>query len=245
MTPPGFARLFSSPLLAFVIAAILVGACGYAIYRSARARPAAAAARYWKLLSFAAEICVAVGLIALATFAGSMKVGADHQLLEERVRISQAAVDDRFRLAALEACAPAERRPLAPFNPTVAKKELCAIVGPFVGERAPDADRQAALRALRDFGHKYPGCVDNVFTRHSDCGATVALAGQLADAVAALEASKEASRNDEAMTAMLAAPGSWGFLLLAFLIAAIGVSIKCARAAADFFETTGSQQEKR
>jgi hypothetical protein len=116
MTYLGFVRLFSSPLLAFIMSAVIVAACGYAFYRSARGKPAAGAARYWTVLSFAAEICVAVGLIGLATFAGRLKVSADHHLLEERVRISQAAVDERFRLAALENCAPAERRPLAPLN---------------------------------------------------------------------------------------------------------------------------------
>ncbi len=239
MTQLGFVRLFSSPLLAFFISAIIVSACGYGIYRSARARPAAAAARYWKLLSFAAEICLAVGLVGLAIFAGRMKISADHQLLEERVRISQAVVDERVRVAALDNCAPAER--LAPYNPSIAKKDLCAIVRPFVGAMAPDADWQAAQRSLRDFSGKYPGCVDNVFTRHSDCGNTVTLAGQLADAIGALETSKGAARNDEAMALMLATPASWGFMLFAFLIASVGVSIKCARAAADWFETSESK----
>lgn len=234
MTPLGFVRLFSSPLLAFVLAAILVCACGYAVYRGARA--AQSAARYWKLASFVAEVCLAVGLIGLAIFAGRMKVGADHQLIEERVRISQAVVDERLRLAALDNCAPAERR-LAPYNPSIAKKDLCAIVRPLVGAVTPDADWQAAERTLRDFGGKYPGCVDNVFTRHSDCGDTVTLAGRLADAIGELEQTKEASRNDEAMSLMLAAPSSWGFMLFAFLVAAIGVSVKCARAAAEWFDS--------
>jgi hypothetical protein len=244
MTYLGFVRMFSSPLLAFVISAIIVSACGYAIYRFAPNKRAPAAARYWKLLSFAGEIGVAVGLIGLATFAGRMKVSADHHLLEERVHLSQAAVDERFRLAALDNCAPAERRPLAPYNPSVAKKDLCSIVRPFVGTNAPDADWRTAQQVLRDFGSKYPGCIENVFTRHSDCGDTLALATQLADEVRILQMNKEASRNDEAMSAMLEASDSWGFLLLAFLIAAIGVSIKCARAASDVFDNDQRKENR-
>lgn len=234
MTSPGFARLFSSPLMAVVIGAIIVAGCACLAYRTARGKPAPAAVRYWTRLSLVAEICVAVGLIGLASFAGAMKIGTDHQLLEERVRLAQAAVGERLRLAALENCSPVEGRPMAPFNPSVARKDLCAIAQPFVDANLPDAAWQAAEGSLREFTAKYPGCIENVFTRHSDCDGTVASATGLADEIRVLEMHKRAYRNDEAMSAMLEAPSSWVFLLLAFLVAAIGVSIKCARAASEY-----------
>jgi hypothetical protein len=234
MTYLGFVRLFSAPLLAFLISAIIVSAFGYLFFRIGRGKPAPAAARYWKLLALVAEICVAVGLIGLATFAGRMKISADHQILDERVRMSQAAVGERFRLAILNNCAANGARALAPFKPAVAKKELCAISRAHVGVNAAGADWELAEKSLRDFSTKYPGCVDNVFTRHSDCSDTVEAAMQIADEISLMEANKRASRTDEAMSAMLETPNSWAFLLLAFLIAAIGVSIKCARAAAEY-----------
>ncbi|HEU4376213.1 MAG TPA: hypothetical protein VFS02_22160 [Telluria sp.] len=233
MTHLGFVRLFSAPLTAFLVSAIIVSACGYLFYRTGTAKRAAAAANYWKLLALASEICVAVGLIGLATFAGRMKISADHQILDERVRMAETTVGEHLRLAALENCAPAGRRALAPYNPGVAKKELCAISTAYAGA-SPSADWETAGRSLREFSSKYPGCVENVFTRHSDCSETVAAATQLADDIDALEAAKRVSRNDEAMSAILEKPNSWKFLLLAFFIAAIGVSIKCARAAADY-----------
>lgn len=240
MTNSGFVRLFSSPLMAFVISAVIVAACGYAIYRLGRDKPAPAARRYWKLLSFAAEICLAVGLIGLASFAGRMKIGADHQLLDQRVRLAQAAVNERLHVVAAQNCAPASPRPLTPYNPTVAKKDLCAISSSLTGANAPSADWASAEISLRAFGGKYPGCVANVFTRHSECDDTVAAATQLADEIGVLESYKEAARNDSAMSAMLDAPSSWGLLLLAFMVAAIGVAIKCARAATEYLSARQS-----
>jgi hypothetical protein len=235
MTYLGLVRLFSAPLMAFFISAIIVSGCGYLFYRIGGAKPAPAAQRYWKLLSLAAEVCVAAGLIGLATFAVRMKISADHQMLEQRVHLSQADLGERFRLAIVENCAPAGRRPSAPYNPSVAKQELCAISRAHVDVNAPEADWVAAEKSLRDFPVKYPGCIDNVFTRHSDCEQTVGSAVRLAGAVALTEQQKRSSQSDEAMTAMPEAPGAWSFLLLAFFIAAIGVAIKCARAASEVF----------
>lgn len=235
MTHPGFIRLFSAPLMAFLVLAIIVSAGGYLFYRIGRDKAPAAATRYWKLLTFIAEICVVVGLIGLATFAGRMKIGADHQILETRARMSQSAVAERLRLAVLGSCEPDARRPLAPYNPTVAKTELCAIARSYASVTAADADWELAEKSLRAFSTKYPGCVENVFTRHSDCSDTVDSATRIADDIALMEKDKRATRNDEAMSEVLEKPDEWEFLLLVLFIAAIGVSIKCARAAAEYF----------
>jgi hypothetical protein len=245
MTYLGFVRLFSAPLMAFLVSAVIVSAFGYLFYRIGDKKQAPAAASYWKRLAFVSEICVALGLIGLATFAGRMKISADHQILDERVRISQAAVGERLRVVALENCAPPGRRPLAPYNPGVAKKELCAISSAYAAANPANADWEAAERSLRDFTGKYPGCVENVFSRHSDCSETVAAAIQLADDIEVLETAKRASRSDEAMSAILEKPTAWEFLLLAFLIAAIGVSIKCARAASEFFGQANANERAR
>lgn len=230
MTNFGFVRLFSFPLMAFLVSAFVVSVWGYVVYQDGRDKDA----RYWKRLSLVAEICVAVGLIGLATFAVSMKTGADHQVLEDRVRMSQATVDERFRLAALQHCDPATTRALAPHNPTVANNELCSIARSFASASASAADWEAVEWSLREFSNKYPGCVPNIFTRHSDCDNTVKSATELANEIRILDSHKDAARNDEAVASMREAPGSWGWLLLAFVIAAIGVSIKCARAAAEY-----------
>lgn len=233
MTQLGFVRLFSSPSTAFVVSVLLVTVFGFVFFRASRGKGAA----YWKRLALVAEVCVAVGLIGLATFAGRMKISSDHQMLEHRVRMAQAAVDERVRVVSLENCAPAGKRALAPFNPAVVKKELCAVARAYSGADGQSGDAEAAQRSLRDFGSRYPGCIPNVFTSHSDCGVPVAAAAKLADEIAALEDSKRAARNDEAMSALMENPNAWEFLLLAFVIAAIGVAIKCARAAAEAFES--------
>jgi len=231
----GFVRLFSAPFMAFVISAIIVSGFGYLFYRIGSTQKPSASGRYWKLLALLAEVCVAVGLIGLATFAGRMKVSADHQDLEAQVHHSQAAVGESLRLATLHNCAPTGRSALEPFSPSVAKKELCAIARNYIGVYAADADWEMAEKNLRAFGTNYAGCIPNVFTRHSDCDDTVAEAIRIADEIHEMEQNKLASHNDEAMAAMLEAPNAWGFMLLAFFVAALGVAIKCARAASDFF----------
>lgn len=230
MTYLGFVRLFSSPATAFVVSVILVSAFGYVFFRAGRGK----GPLYWRRLALVAEISVAVGLIGLATFAGRMKISADHQMLEQRVKMAQSAVDERLRIATIENCAPVRKRALAPYNPAVVRKELCAIARAYTRSDAPDGDWELAERSLREFGSRYPGCIPNVFTSHSDCGVTVATAGTIADEISLLVESKRAARNDEAMSAVLESPSAWEFLLLAFVIAAIGVAIKCARAAAEY-----------
>ena len=124
----------------------------------------------------------------------------------------------------------------------MAKKELCAIAGTYAGANAADADWEAAEKSLRDFATKYPGCVDErLHVATPIARQRWPAAGQLADEIAVLESAKRAARSDEAMAAMLEKPNAWEFLLLAFFIAAIGVSIKCARAASDYLPARHSR----
>lgn len=235
MAHPGFARLFSAPLTACLIAAIVVAAGAYLFYRIANRKAPAAARRYWSQLGLVAEICVAAGLIGLAVFAGGTKIGADHLLLEQRAALSQAMVDEHVHLTLLRNCAPAERRGGTPYSPAVAGNDLCAIAHALAGTNAAAAHWEAAELSLRDFGARYPGCISNVFTRHSDCEEIVATATRLAGDIGAAQADRRAARSDEAMAMLLAGASGWGLLLLALLIAAFGVAIKCARAAAQLF----------
>lgn len=237
-----FVRLFSSPSMAFVISACIVAGFGCLFFSLGHHRPAPAANHYWKRMSLIAEVCVAVGLIGLATFAGRMKLSADHQVLEQRVRLAEAAAGERLRVTVLQSCVPAPRRAGAPYNPAVAKKELCTIARSLSARDATDADWETGEQSLRKFASKYPGCVPNVFTRHSDCEDTVEQATGLADGIAAVAAAKLTARSDEAMASMLEAPNGWQFLLLAYLVAAFGVAIKCARAAAEFFQSQKTER---
>lgn len=242
MTYLDFVRLFSSPERAFVISACIVAGFAFLFFGIGHYRPAAAANYYWKRMSLIAEVCVAVGLIGLATFAGRMKLSADHQVLEQRVRVAEATAGERLRVTVLQECVAAPRRAGAPYNPTVAKKELCAIARTLSARDASDADWETGEQSLRNFGSKYPGCVSNVFTRHSDCEETVVEATRLADGIAAVTAAKLAARSDEAMASMLESPNGWQFLLLAYMVAAFGVGIKCARAASEFFQSQKTER---
>jgi hypothetical protein len=155
-------------------------------------------------------------------------------------------VGERLRLTVLQTCAPVQRRAGAPYNPAVARKDLCAIARSLTstGTQPLDADWEAAAQSLRDFTGKYPGCVPNVFTRHSDCEDTVVLATRLAGDIAMVTTAKQSARSDQAMAAMLDTPDDWKFLLLAFLMTAIGVSVKCARAASECFLSQKTNQKQ-
>jgi hypothetical protein len=238
MSDPSAAILFSSPLQAFCISVVMVAGFGYVFYRlGTRSKPPAAAS-HWPLLALVAEVCVAVGLIGLATFAGRMKIGADHQHLQQQVQRSQSALGASLRQAVVHNCAPAGRRAQAPFSPAVASKDLCAIASAHTGLYAAEADWDLAESSLREFAVKYPGCIPNVFTRHSDCDATVEEAIRIAAQIRALQQHRRAY--EQAVSAMPAAPDGWGLLLLAFFVAAIGIAIKCARAASEFIRTAKS-----
>lgn len=231
-----FVRLFYSPATAFIISTCIVAGVGCLFFSLGHGRPPAAANLYWKRLSFIAEMCLAVGLIGLTTFAGRMKVSADHEVLEQRVRVAEAAVGERLRLVLL-ACPPEQRRAGKPYNPAVASKELCATARALSARDATVANWESGALSLRSFASKYPGCVPNVFTRHSDCADTVDTATHLADGIAAVTAAKLSASSDEAMASMLEAPNAWEFLLLAYLVAAFGVAVKCARAASELFQS--------
>lgn len=248
MSPSDFARLFSSPSMAFLIGLFIVAGLACLFFSLGHGKTGAGAGRYWKRLSLAAQVCLALGLVGLVVFAGRVKLVADHQVLEQRIRVAEALVGERLRLTVLQTCAPLQRRAGAPYNPAVARKELCAIarILTLAGSQPLDADWQAAGQSLRDFTGKYPGCVPNVFTRHSDCDDTVEAATRLAGGIAMVETAKQSARSDAALATMIEAPDDWHdwrVLLLAFLMAAIGVAIKCARAASEYvgWKRSGAQ----
>lgn len=244
MTPIGLVPLLSSPFMASLMSAIIAFGFGYLFYRVGSHKSGYGAHRYWKMLTLIGELCLAAGLIGLALFAGITKLSTDHHNLDALADRSQLALGERFRLAILNNCAPpSNRSALAPFNPAVAKHELCDLSRSHIGVYAAEANWSQAEHALREFPAKYPGCIENVFTRHSDCSETVEAAVQLADQIRAVEAHKRTARDGTFMTALLKAPDTWSILLLAFFAATIGVAIKCAHAAAQFLPLKKSSKQ--
>ena len=239
----GFITFFA-PLMASMMSATIAAGFGYLFYRIGSSKRGDAARRYWKMLTLAGELCLAVGLIGLATFAGTIKISMDHQNLDAQVQHAQRALGERFRLAMLNNCAaPADKSALAPYSPAVAQRELCALSRSHVDVYAAESNWNQAEHALREFPAKYPGCIENVFTRHSDCAQTIDEAVYLANQIRTMQAHKRAARDEIFMAALLAAPDAWGLLLLAFLIATIGVAIKCAHAVSEFLPLRKSSRQ--
>lgn len=244
MIEPGFPTLLAHPALSFMLAALLI-AVGAAL--AVRAAPRSVLGRvYWERLKFISEVLLALGLIGLAVFAGRITLAADQVLLEQRVQVAQHTVDDRLREVAAAQCtaepapapAPAGRSAvptaanLTPFNPGVAAKELCAIAR--ARSQAPGVasllDWQSTAHELRAFGTRYPGCVDNVFSRNNDCESTVGSASRLAGAVDELATAMQVARFEGANLLAVHEDRDWGFALAAAFLAAAGMALRIARA---------------
>ena len=240
MIEPGFPTLLAHPSLSFMLAALLI-ALGAAL--AVRAAPRSVLGRvYWERLKFISEVLLALGLIGLAVFAGRITLAADQVLLEQRVQVAQHTVDDRLRDVAAAQCAAAPTPAggaavptaanLTPFNPGVAARELCAIAR--ARTQAPGIasllDWQSTSHELRAFGARYPGCVDNVFSRNNDCESTVGSASRLAGAVDQLATAMQVARFEGANLLAVHGDRDWGFALAAAFLAAAGMALRIARA---------------
>ncbi|MDB5963207.1 MAG: hypothetical protein JWP59_4501 [Massilia sp.] len=243
MIEPGFPTLLAYPALSFALAALTIGLAALALYRGGRARSPSS----WRRLNLLSEVLLTVGLIGLAVFAGRVAMSSNQVLLEQRVHAAQAMVDEGLRAVASAQCTAARNEPpiqrgavpssanLTPFNPGVAANELCAIARARPAAGASIVEWQMAARALHDFGARYPGCVDNVFSRNNDCESIVGAASRLAATVDELASSMRVARFEGSNMAEVHGERDWGFALAAAFLAAAGMAIRLARAAADLY----------
>lgn len=243
MTEPGFPTLLAHPVLAFALAILAIGAAAHLALHGARQRSAGAQDRYWRAMGLLAEILLALGLIGLGVYAGRITLAANHVLLTDAATRARDAVDARLLQVTADYCvpapAPASRGPSQPpFNPAIAARELCEIARARVNAGTPTLlDWQVTGEALRAFGGRYPGCVENVFSRNNDCESTVNAAGKLGKEVDTLSAAIQAVRADGVAMASVHGERDWGFSLLALFLASAGMAIRLARATAQWLDS--------
>jgi hypothetical protein len=162
---------------------------------------------------------------------------------EQGLRAATELADARAGQIDSTYCA-ASPRALSPYSPGVAAGELCAIVRQHAA-RAPGAGAhtlQITAAALRDFDQRYPGCVDNVFSRNNDCERTVTAARDYAAAIdAALQATLAQRQTGQQLLAINAS-GDSGFALAALFLAAAGMAIRIAAAARPYWPARGSSR---
>ena len=240
MIEPGFPTLLAHPVLAFALAVLAMAAAVALLVRGGRGLTGARQAAWWRRLGLLAEVLLALGLIGLTVFAGRITLAANQVQLELRVQTVQRLVGERQRevIAAQCTAAPAAATRgavptaanLTPFNPGVAANELCAIARAQPAPGAALLEWQMAAQSLREFGARYPGCVDNVFSRNNDCESTVGSANRLAATVDALAAAMTAAQRDGATLLAVHGERDWGFALLAAFLAAAALAIRIARA---------------
>lgn len=239
MIEPGFPTLLAHPALSFALAALMI-ALGAVL--AVRGAPRSVLGRvYWERLKFVSEVLLALGLIGLAVFAGRITLAADQVLLEQRVHVARNVVDERLREVSAAQCtaAPGPKRGevptaanLTPFNPGVAANELCAIAR--ARTQAPGnaslVEWQMTAHELRAFGARYPGCVDNVFSRNNDCESIVGSATRLAGAVDELGTAMQVARFEGVNLLAVHGDKDWGFALAAAFLAGAGMALRIARA---------------
>ncbi|MFL6709000.1 MAG: hypothetical protein ACJ8HI_12425 [Massilia sp.] len=238
MTEPGFPTLLAHPVLSFILAMLAIGGAAAVLVRSAQRRGPDAQVAWWRTLSLLSDILLTLGLIGLAVYAGRVTLAANHVLLNEQAVRARDAVDARLLQVTADYCVPApppssKGAALPPFNPTIAARELCEIARARSQESTATslAQWQITGQALREFGARYPGCVDNVFSRNNDCESTVKAANKLSADVDTLASSLLAAREDGASMTAVHGERDWGFALLALFLAAAGMTIRLARAA--------------
>ncbi len=244
MTEPGLPTLLAHPALAYFLAVLAIGAAAVLLLRAAWRIPVAARPAWWRPLSLLSEILLALGLIGLGVFGGRITLAADQVLLAGQVSSAREAVDARLTQVASDYCAappaPATKlkgatsAALPPFSPNVAARELCDIASSRLHDvgAASLLQWQITGQALREFGARYPGCVDNVFSRNNDCESTVKAAKTLSAEVDTLAGAMQAARQQGAVLAAVHADRDWGFAVLAMFLAGAGMAIRIARAGA-------------
>jgi type II secretory pathway pseudopilin PulG len=251
MIEPGFPTLLAHPFLAFALAALALASAVALLVRAERGQPAARREDWWRRLGVLAEVLLALGLIGLTVFAGRITLAASQVQLEQRVQAAQRLVDERRReVISAQCAAPSSTNPgavpvaanLTPFNPGVAANELCTVARAQPAPGATVLEWQMAAQALREFGARYPGCVDNVFSRNNDCESTVGSATRLAATVDALAAAMTAAQRDGATLLAVHGERDWGSALLAALLAAAALAIRIARAWSSLRERDGVRQ---
>lgn len=232
-----YLKLFSDPVTDFLIAIIVVGGAGYSVFRIPAGWPPAKAAVYWKAATLAAEILVVVGLIGLATFAGRLKIIADEKMMATAVHQAETAVRDNFAKVLATYCNSTPRLPRSPFNVFESVTEICTIARTNSAVDQADIIWKIPEEQLATFPQKYPGCTDNVIAKRPSCIEIVTLATGIAADIRTMQAARSEKMDADAVAATVQDSSSWIFMLIAFLCAAIGVSIKCARALTELLLT--------
>jgi len=232
-----YLKLFSDPVTAFLIAIIVVGGAGYSVFRIPAGWPPAKSALYWKAATLAAEILVVLGLIGLATFAGRLKIVADEKMMATAVRQAETAVSDGFTKVLATYCNSTPRLPRSPFNVFESVTEICSLARTYPAVYQGDIDWKIPEEQLAAFPQKYPGCTDNVIEKRPSCIEIVTLATDIAADIRSMQAARSEKMDADAVAATVQDSSSWTFMLIAFLCAAIGVSIKCARALTELLLT--------
>ncbi|WP_426115952.1 hypothetical protein [Massilia sp. PWRC2] len=241
MIEPGFPTLLAHPALSFFLALLAFGVAATALVRGGRAR-ADGGQLYWRRLALLSEVLLALALVGLLVFGGRLARVSDQVLLAQTLLQAQASADERVGAIVKAQCAPPARlasgrrgadpggAKLTPFNPGVAAVDLCALARARPLPGAGVLEWQMAAHSLRDFGARYPGCVDNVFSRNNDCESTVVAATALAAALDQVAAALQASQRHGATMLAIHADSGPGYAMLAALLAAAAISIRIARA---------------
>lgn len=218
-----FFSYFSIPAVAVLLIFFLVPAIAYFVVRAQQDWFPDDSALYWKVAAFLAEVLVAGGLIGLITFAGRAKVESNTYELKEQVQKSELAVI--VALLDLGKISCVQSLEVESAKKDARQDELCEAVNKYA--------------RIHDQTLNWVNAKERIDLLASNKGLTAEVATSalvVTQAVENMIAARKKVHVDRWDIEFYQSPNrSWTLIFLLAGMAVVGVSIKCARAFAEFW----------
>jgi hypothetical protein len=215
--------LLSMPVFAAKEVVLLVALSAFLIYRIPVRCKWINAEFYWRTMAFVAEILVIVGLLGLVTYAGRAKLEENKRVRLENKNQSEAAVQGGLNSLFFIASCDRSGTIHIPNASTASVFQTCQLVKNYGSMYDEKLDWGAAKIVLG-------GVAKDQFAAPFLRQQALKLKSDIDDMVKAKEENINKQWEDEYYRSQV----PWSFILKCAFLAAIGVSIKCARAFLEF-----------
>lgn len=212
----------SIPTYAAQLVATTVIGLGFIVFSLPSKWSASAQILYWRIATFLAEILVAVGLIGLITFAGRAKVESNSDERAMAVSSSEQAFSQALLVLTRRYCTEL-RHSIPPLRKVGPIYEACKTSRELAAMYKPGLDWQNGKRQL-EYAASAARETNPDFSR---------LASAVAAAIDVMVSARAKVHQGPLESQFIRSNVSWAFILICAVFAAIGVSIKCARACRD------------
>lgn len=214
--------LCSDPKMALPFILIFVSFFSYIIYLFQRGISSQNQKLYWKTASLIAELCVIIGLVGIVSFAGRAKIIETQQHNLQEIQVRELDLSKSFNEAYTKYCNPLEMFPSLK-GKCLAAEQLCIVANNYSAIHKMDINWDQAEEDLVRLRKKYP-------EEHE----VLSLSSQISENIKEMRRAKGNASAATQQFELILKSISWKFIISAFGIVALGVSIKCARVFAEF-----------